>query len=63
LAVVVQPGFRWLDERFISCYRRQLTSAQFSREFPARSLVEAGAIVVGSSDFTAGLRSPWVQIQ
>jgi predicted amidohydrolase YtcJ len=63
LALVAQPGFAWLDERFVSCYRRQLAPAQFARQFPVKSLLEAGAMVVGSSDYPAGLLSPWAQVQ
>lgn len=63
LAVVAQPGFAWLDERFVSCYRRQLAPEQYARQFPVRSLLESGVVVAGSSDYPAGLLSPWVQIQ
>lgn len=63
LALVAQPGFAWLDERYIHAYRRQLSPAQFARQIPLRDLLDAGAVVAGSSDYPAGLLSPWVQMQ
>jgi predicted amidohydrolase YtcJ len=63
LAIVAQPGFAWMDEKYISAYRRQLAPAQYERQLPLRSLTEAGAVVAGSSDYPAGLLSPWVQMQ
>jgi predicted amidohydrolase YtcJ len=61
--LVAQPGFAWLDERYIHAYRRQLSEAQYARQIPLRDLLDAGAVVAGSSDFPAGNQSPWVQMQ
>ena len=63
LAFVAQPGFAWMDEKYVSCYRRQLSDEQYARQLPLRSLTEAGAVVAGSFDYPAGLLSPWVQMQ
>jgi len=63
LPIVAQPGFSWLDEKYIGGYRRKLTLEQFGRQIPLRNIVESGGLIVGSSDYPAGLLSPWVGIQ
>ncbi len=63
LALVAQPGFAWLDEKFLSGYRRRLPPATFESQIPLATIAGAGGIIVGSSDFPTEPISPWLQVQ
>ena len=63
LALVAQPGFAWLDERFVGSYRRQLPPSVYALQIPLRSIARAGGVIVGSSDSPAGPLSPWIHMQ
>jgi predicted amidohydrolase YtcJ len=63
LALTVQPGFTWLDDRFLGGYRRQLAPTTWQRQIPLRTIAEAGGRLVGSSDYPSGPLSPWIHMQ
>ncbi len=63
LALVAQPGFTWLDEKFLSGYRRKLPPATWDSQIPLATIVRAGGMIVGSSDFPTEPISPWIQLQ
>jgi predicted amidohydrolase YtcJ len=63
LPLVIQPGFAWMDEHFVACYKKRLTQAQYARQLPLRDVVDSGGRLACSSDSPAGPLNPWVHIQ
>ena len=61
-AVVMQPGYAWIDKRFLHSYERFLPEkARASLRFG--SLYRAGVCVCGSSDAPVQSMDPWLQMQ
>ena len=61
-AVVMQPGYAWIDKRFLHSYERFLPeSARQALRFG--SLYRAGVCVCGSSDAPVQSMDPWLQMQ
>lgn len=61
-AVVMQPGYAWIDKRYLHSYERFLPeSARASLRFG--SLYRAGVCVCGSSDAPVQSMDPWLQMQ
>ncbi len=58
----VQPGFAWLDERFIHGYDEALSPAVRAMFTPLRSMAEAGCVISLSSDAPVQPLNPWLQI-
>lgn len=61
-AVMVQPGYSWIDKRFLHSYEQFLEPAVIGK-LKLRSLFEAGAIVCGSSDAPVQSLNPFQQMQ
>lgn len=61
-AVMVQPGYSWIDKRFLHSYE-QFLEPQVIRKLKLKSLVEAGAILCGSSDSPVQGLNPYQQMQ
>lgn len=62
LAVTVQPGFSWLDKRYLKSYERFLRPEVIDRQVPLRELVRAGVCLCGSSDSPVQSIDPFAQM-
>lgn len=62
LAVTVQPGFSWLDKRYLKSYEHFLTPEVIGRQIPLRELAEAGVCLCGSSDSPVQSIDPYAQM-
>lgn len=61
-AVLMQPGYAWIDKRFLHSYEQFLEESVI-RKLKMKSLIEAGAIVCGSSDSPVQSLDPYRQMQ
>ena len=62
LVLAVQPGFAWMDGRYLGGYREALDDETMAMECPLRSLLEAGAILALSTDSPVQDFNPFIQI-
>ena len=62
LAVTVQPGFSWLDKRYLKSYEHFLRPEAIRRQIPLRELAEAGVCLCGSSDSPVQSIDPYAQM-
>lgn len=62
LAVTVQPGFSWLDKRYLKSYEQYLPPEKIAQQLPLRELAEAGVCVCGSSDSPVQPIDPFAQM-
>ena len=62
LVLVVQPGFAWLDDRFLGGYREALDAETVEGMCPLRSMVEAGAVLALSTDAPVQGFDPFIQV-
>lgn len=60
-AVVMQPGYAWIDKRFLHTYRQHLTPEAINM-LRLRSFLESGICVCGSSDAPVQELDPWLQM-
>lgn len=60
-AVVAQPGYSWLDKRFLHSYE-QLLPDELLGSLCLKSLVEAGVCLCGSSDSPVQSLDPYLQM-
>lgn len=63
IAITVQPGFAWMDKRYLGGYARALPEATRSLIVPLKTLVEAGVTVCGSSDSPVQSVDPFFQMR
>lgn len=61
--VTVQPGFTWIDERFLHGYERFLTDRQIASQIPLSTLIDAGVPLCGSSDSPVQSVDPFLQMR
>ncbi len=61
--VTVQPGFTWIDERFLHGYERFLTDRQIASQVPLSTLMDAGVPLCGSSDSPVQSVDPFLQMR
>lgn len=61
--VTVQPGFTWIDERFLHGYERFLTDQQIASQVPLSTLMHAGVPLCGSSDSPVQSVDPFLQMR
>ena len=50
VALTVQPGFSWLDKRYLKSYEQFLPKEKAEQQIPLKELAEAGVCICGSSD-------------
>lgn len=62
LAITVQPGFSWLDKRFLKSYEQFLPPKKIAQQVPLKELTEAGVCICGSSDSPVQSINPWEQM-
>ena len=60
-ALVMQPGYAWIDQRYLHTYDQYLSPAVRGR-MKLRSLLQAGVCVSGSSDSPVQDLDPWLQM-
>lgn len=60
-AVMMQPGYSWIDKRYLHSYE-QLLEEKVIAQMKLRTLVEAGVCVCGSSDSPVQAMDPYVQM-
>ena len=60
-AVMMQPGYSWIDKRYLHTYERYLPTELFSK-MKLKSLVDAGVCVCGSSDSPVQDMDPYLQM-
>ena len=63
LALTFQPGFSYIDKRFLKSYVKYLTPEQLSLIAPLRELDEAGVCILGSSDSPVQELDPYLQMK
>ena len=62
LVLVVQPGFAWLDDRYLGGYREALNPATVEGMCPLRSMAESGAVLALSTDAPVQGFDPFIQV-
>lgn len=62
LVLPVQPGFAWLDERYVHSYGEALAPEILARQCPLRSLAQAGCVLALSTDAPVQPFNPFVQV-
>ncbi len=62
-SVTVQPGYSWMDKRFMHGYARMLDEDMLAQQIPLRDLTEAGVVICGSSDSPVQTVDPFLQMR
>ncbi len=62
LALTVQPGFSWVDKRYLKSYEHFLPEGIINQQLPLRELEDAGVCLCGSSDSPVQSVSPFEQM-
>ena len=60
-AVMMQPGYSWIDKRYLHTYKQYLP-AEILQKMRLKSLVDAGVCVCGSSDSPVQDMDPYLQM-
>jgi len=62
LAITMQPGYSYLDKRYIKSYEKHLCADDIARIAPLKELTEAGTVILGSSDSPVQSINPYDQM-
>lgn len=62
-SVTVQPGYSWMDKRFMHGYARMLDEDMLAQQIPLRDFTEAGVVICGSSDAPVQTVDPFLQMR
>lgn len=62
VALTVQPGFSWMDKRYLKSYEQFLPKEKVRQQIPLRKLTEAGVCICGSSDSPVQSMNPYEQM-
>lgn len=62
IALTVQPGFSWVDKRYLKSYEHFLPEEIIMQQLPLRELMDAGVCICGSSDSPVQSVSPFEQM-
>ncbi|PKL24995.1 MAG: hypothetical protein CVV47_06840 [Spirochaetae bacterium HGW-Spirochaetae-3] len=62
MVLPVQPGFAWMDERYVHMYEEALAPGVIAAQCPLRSLLDAGCVVALSTDAPVQPLDPFLQI-
>lgn len=60
-AVVMQPGYAWIDKRYLHTYETFLPEG-FEKDMYLKTLYDAGVCLCGSSDSPVQELDPWLQM-
>ncbi len=60
-AVMAQPGYSWIDKRFLHTYEQYLPDEMIAR-LKFRTFIERGVLICGSSDSPVQSLDPWQQM-
>ena len=63
IALTFQPGFSYIDKRFLRSYTRYLTDEMLSLIAPLKTLDESGVCILGSSDSPVQELDPYLQMK
>ncbi len=61
--ITVQPGYAWIDQRFLHGYERFLSERQIASQVPLARLDAAGVPLCGSSDSPVQPPDPFLQMR
>ncbi|MEG1827013.1 MAG: amidohydrolase family protein [Gordonibacter sp.] len=61
--VTVQPGYAWIDQRFLHGYERYLSAPQIASQIPLARFAQAGVPLCGSSDSPVQSVDPFLQMR
>lgn len=61
--VTVQPGYAWVDKRFLHGYEQWLSDQAVQQQIPLRTLAQAGVALCGSSDSPVQPLDPFLQMR
>ena len=62
IALTVQPGFSWVDKRYLHSYTRFLPESIVSSQIPLKELMDAGVCICGSTDSPVQSVNPYDQM-
>ena len=63
IALTFQPGFSYIDKRFLKSYTKYLTDEQLSLIAPLKTLDDMGVCILGSSDSPVQELDPYLQMK
>lgn len=62
VALTVQPGFSWVDKRFLHSYTRFLPESIVESQIPVKELMDARVCICGSTDSPVQSMNPYDQM-
>ncbi|MEG1571328.1 MAG: amidohydrolase family protein [Clostridia bacterium] len=62
LAIAVQPGYSWIDKRYLHSYEKYLPRELIDMQLPLKKLMDKGVCVCGSSDSPVQPPDPFLQM-
>ncbi|MDO4811350.1 MAG: amidohydrolase family protein [Eubacteriales bacterium] len=62
LAITIQPGYAWIDKRYLHSYEQFLPPEIIAQQAPLKELMAAGVCLCGSSDSPVQSISPYDQM-
>ncbi|MCL2853928.1 MAG: amidohydrolase family protein [Defluviitaleaceae bacterium] len=62
IAITVQPGFAWIDKRYLKSYESYLPPEIAARQVPLKRIFDAGVALCATSDSPIQSLDPFVQI-
>ena len=63
VAITIQPGFSYIDKRYLNSYTSYLTDEQLSLIMPLKELSDSGVCLLGSSDSPVQEIDPYLQMK
>lgn len=63
IAITIQPGFSYIDKRYLHSYESYLEKEQLDRLMPLKELCESGVCLLGSSDSPVQEIDPFLQMK
>lgn len=61
--VTVQPGYAWIDKRYLHGYERVLDAQMIAQQVPLADLAAHGVVLLGSSDSPVQTVDPYLQMR
>jgi len=62
IAITVQPGFAWIDARYLKSYENYLPKETAARQVPLKTLYDAGIALCATSDSPIQSLDPFLQL-
>lgn len=63
VALTVQPGFAYIDKRYLHGYEQYLSDEALAKIIPLRTLMDAGVCICGSTDSPVQSLDPYLQMK